>query len=83
MIRLYTEDVNRAGTIAILDKDFPGYTVIPTLGRWNGQDEKSLMVEVAGESLPSVESAAREIKTANHQESVMVTEDSDEKTKFV
>jgi hypothetical protein len=84
MIRLYTEDVNRAGIESILDTDFPtGYTVIPAQGHWQGVSEPSLVVELATASQAEAVHAAEEIKTANKQESVMVANDPNITTQFV
>lgn len=83
MFRLYTEDVNRPGILRILDADFSGYTIIPTLGRWQGKDEASLCVEVDGATQAQMVHAAEEIKAENHQESVMLTDDPEEKSTFI
>lgn len=76
--RIMTEDKNRDGIRAILDKEFPGYTLIPGLGCWKGVLEPSLTIEV----LPSgqcehcvpdiVRDIAQRIKQVNKQESVMI-----------
>lgn len=75
MTRIYTEDKNRAGIVAILDALFDGYTVIPTLGRWHGKDERSLCIELLDSDREKATQAAIRIKELNRQESVLVTEE--------
>lgn len=78
MTRIYTEDTNRQGIIDILDASFDGYTIIPSIGRWRGRSEASLVIEVSGVPFARVQSAALRIKEMNHQEAVMLSDGREE-----
>jgi hypothetical protein len=73
--RLYTEDVNRESIVQILNKYFPlnGYTLIPSIGYWNGAGEQSLIIEMIGASHIAVASVADDIKEVNNQEVILHT----------
>lgn len=72
MFRVYTEDTNRPGIERILDGLFDGYTLIPADGVWHGQHEHSLVIELDGVDLAKVREAATQIKSANHQQAVLI-----------
>ena len=78
MIRLYTEDVNREGTLAILDARFDAYTVIPAIGRWRGKSEATLIIELDGVGYFAANQVAQEIRKANNQEAILLTVESRE-----
>ena len=72
--RLYTEDMNREGIIAILDQQFKAYTITPTVGRWNGISESSLLIEVSRTTKEAVLEVSEAIREANKQEAVLIQE---------
>jgi hypothetical protein len=72
MFRIFTEDVNRDRIESILASKFDSFTIIPAAGRWNGNVEPSLVIEIEGVSLDAVRTAAEEIKSANSQAEVMI-----------
>jgi len=93
--RILTEDRNRPGVRAIVDRYFEGYTIIHALGCWRGKAEASLIIEIvppdtvpAGRdpfswsALGSVLAIAAEIKLLNGQECVMI-EQSEIRVQFV
>ena len=81
MITIHTEDVNRDGIIAILDRYFDAYTLIPAIGRWKGKAEASLIIQIADTGAHSARATdvviriADEIKALNNQEAVLITID--------
>jgi hypothetical protein len=74
MYRILTEDVNRDGIFAILDRYVDGYTVTPSIGAWKGQRENSLAIDLVDVPLQTVENIARVIRWENRQESVLILE---------
>lgn len=78
MVRIHTEDLNRDVVLAILDRYFEAYTVIPAIGRWRGKAEAALTIEVAGATRGDALAVAEEIRRANNQEAVLVTITNDE-----
>lgn len=73
LYRLHTEDVNRRKIYRIMSKEFDGFTVYTAEGQWQGQREKSLIMEVVGNRLLSrFKRVARKIKTVNKQEAVII-----------
>jgi len=72
--RIYTEDTNREKIEEIISKHFEGFTIFKTDGYWRLQKEKSLIIEILGESdiVAKINSLAREIKEMNNQEAVLV-----------
>jgi hypothetical protein len=72
MQRIYTEDINRESIVRILAGLFTGYTVIPTIGRWKGCNEQSLVIEFFDANPLDVIKAAERIKAENKQDAVMV-----------
>jgi hypothetical protein len=72
MFRIYTEDKNRRKVKAILNNLFQGYTLIPSIGAWEGHNEKALVIELDGVPRAKVMQAAKEIKTANSQQAVLI-----------
>ena len=74
MYRILTEDVNRNGIFAILDRYVDGYTVTPSIGAWKGQLENSLAIDLVDGPRGTVENIARVIRWENQQESVLILE---------
>lgn len=72
MFQILTEDVNRDRIESILASKFESFTMIPAAGRWHGNSEPSLVIEIEGVSLGAVRSVAEEIKSANSQAEVMI-----------
>lgn len=71
--RLYTEDINRESTRALLNKALPdGFTLFTAKGCWHGACERSLVIEVSGITRKQVIAIANTIKSANHQSAVLV-----------
>ena len=70
--RILTEDVNRQLVIDILSKYFDSFSIVPQVGYWKGQEERSLSIEIIGASEKTVLRASEEIRVANAQEAVMV-----------
>lgn len=71
---IYTEDINTAYVTAILGAYFDAYTVFHALGCWKGYEEKNLAIQIVTADHSSVYTAAKEIKTLNKQNAVLVTE---------
>lgn len=72
LYQILTEDVNREGISAILDASFPAYTLIPSSGHWQGIAEPSLVAEIETDNATAVHAAAEAIRSANHQQAVLV-----------
>ncbi len=77
VFRIYTEDLNRAGIEALVSQRFPGFTIIPANGYWEGHHEESLVIEVIApgneRSVKVVHELAESIRELNNQDSVLVT----------
>lgn len=73
--RIYTEDKNTVEIEALLDTHFDGYTVLNARGRWKGQSENSLVIEIIGDAVKydTVKFVVKQIKKLNRQEKVLVT----------
>ncbi len=79
LYRISTEDVNRPEVERIVSKHFDGFTILPAAGYWKGGKERSLIIEISVPdsnnhitSRSRVYLVATEIKSANHQQSVMI-----------
>lgn len=72
LYQIFTEDVNRENITRILDADFPGYTLVPASGRWQGIPEPSVIAEIETEDGALVRSDAEEIRLTNKQDAVLV-----------
>lgn len=83
MTRIYTEDVNRDAIQRELDARFDGYTIIPTIGRWQGQNENSIVIELIGADPVKVNDAAQAIKRINAQDAVLVVNDPATQEQFI
>ena len=86
LYRIYTEDKNRQIVEQILDENFPGYTIIQADGRWKGQSEKSLIIEVITSNdfdfSQRIKDVAAKIVKANSQESCYITSTVQDETLF-
>jgi len=76
LYRIFTENKNYAAITDRLDIQFPdGYTIINANGAWQGQREKSLIIEIVSDS-PSIESdigkLAYWLKKYNEQDVVLL-----------
>jgi hypothetical protein len=74
LYRIYTENKNLDGIKDIINRNFKEYTLFYGVGVWQGIEEKSLVIEIVGESLEiAVEVTAGAIKIFNNQQAVLVT----------
>ena len=76
LYRIFTENVNYSNITDRLDIQFPdGYTITQSNGAWQGQREKSLIIEIVSDS-PSIESdigkLAYWLKKYNEQDAVLL-----------
>lgn len=77
LYRILTEDCKRDEIAALVAKrDFPAFTLIPSQGYWKGQKENSLTIEIDAsvEWKAGVYALAKDIKTLNSQDAVLVQE---------
>lgn len=77
LYRILTEDCKRDEVIALLGaRNIQAFTLIPSQGYWEGNREDSLTIEIdAPVTFKSeVYELAREIKTLNSQDAVLVQE---------
>ena len=74
LYRILTEAKNLPKLSKLVDDYFKGSTVIPARGRWEGEAEKSLVIEIVTEkeNEHSIEDLARAIKRTNNQEAVLI-----------
>jgi hypothetical protein len=73
LYRIYTQDKNRRMVRAILKKVFPAYSMQRGEGCWEGQSERTLIIDLVGDRIESkVKNVAMQIKRENHQEAVLV-----------
>ena len=76
LYRIFTENVNYQNITDRLNIQFPdGYTITQSNGAWQGQHEKSLIIEIVSDSL-SIESdigtLAYWLKKFNKQDAVLL-----------
>lgn len=74
MYRIFTERKNANAVKALLGRLGLDYTVYDCDGSWNGQTEKSMLIELDGVSADVAERAAHLIKQTNLQEAVLLQE---------
>lgn len=74
MYRIVTENKDQDVIKKIFRRWFCDYTVYNAVGCWKGSEEDSLVIEIEGQSRSCVEGIARDIKSENNQESVLVQE---------
>lgn len=75
LYRVQTENKNYPDILDYLDKHFPdGYTVIHANGAWQGQREKSLVIEVVGPNHfgSSISNLGYFLRKHNKQQAVLV-----------
>lgn len=78
LYRVLTENVNYQDILQYLDDHFPdGYTIVQANGAWQGQREKSLIIEILACKLtimlqPAIDGLAYWLKKHNKQEAVLV-----------
>ena len=85
LYRIFTENKNRPGIESIVNEYALGYTIMTGVGYWQGQREKSLIIEVDGataNTINSIRHIAQRIKDLNGQQSVMIQQ-LDTSTSFV
>ena len=72
--RILTENVGKDKIEKIIAERFEGFTLYKAEGFWRLQKEDSLVIEIEAEiaAESKVNEVARAIKSANHQEAVMV-----------
>ena len=73
LYRIFTENKNLKEIEAIVSKYYEGFTLLKSEGFWRLQKENSLIIEiVTDDSDKLIEDMAKEIKTANNQEAVLI-----------
>lgn len=77
--RIYTEDVNRTATLALLGFYFSNVTVTYGLCLWHGKREATVIMEIVSDGqskcmLQKIKQFASDIKVLNDQEEILVTE---------
>ena len=76
LYRICTENKNYNYIVEQLDKYFPdGYTIINTNGAWQGQHEKSLVIEIVSDTSQTkldIKKLAYLLKKMNNQQAVML-----------
>lgn len=64
----------REHIIEIVSRYFDGFTLIPCLGYWQGKPENTIIIEIIAENaMPQIRAIAKEIRTANKQQSVLIS----------
>ena len=76
-VKIYTEDLNRESIESIVGKKFDGFTLIPAIGYWKGEKEKSLIIVIVSDAEEvlirmKVNDIVNWLKNKNNQEQVMV-----------
>ena len=76
--RIYTENKNIQKIQDQTDDIFEGYTMLEGIGRWERQNEKSLVIEIIGSKsrMSDATLLAHNIKQVNDQDAVLITESS-------
>lgn len=74
MFRIYCEDVNRKLTESILNSFLDNYTIIPAMGVYKGQREKSVVIDVFETTKEIVNQICQKLALGLHQELVVYTE---------
>ena len=73
LYRIFTENKNQEGIEEIVNKYYPGYTIIKSEGYSRLQKENSLIIEIVTEDdNAKIDKIAKDLKEANKQESVLV-----------
>lgn len=72
LYRILTENVNLKGIIEQCNQDFPGFTIIKTMGYWQNAPEQSLIIEIVTDDNQAIRQLAHDIKKMNCQDTVMI-----------
>jgi DNA-binding transcriptional MerR regulator len=70
--RIYTEDVRRREIIKATARQFDNFTLHPTTGFYNGQAEKSIVIEIVKATDEQIEMLARKIQELNGQKTILI-----------
>jgi phage-related minor tail protein len=70
--RIYTEDVRRKEIIKATSELFDNFTLHPTTGFFNGQAEKSIVIEIVKATDANIERLAHKIQELNGQKTMLV-----------
>ena len=70
--RIYTEDVRRKEIIKATAELFDNFTLHPTTGFFNGQAEKSIVIEIVKATDANIERLAHKIQELNGQKTMLV-----------
>jgi hypothetical protein len=77
LYRIYTADINRAATLAVVAKAYDSFTAIEALGYFKGTAEPSLVIELLTEDSwrdrSKVTTLADAIRQLNNQQAVLVS----------
>ena len=78
--RIYTEDKNRKGIIGTITPHFISFSLFEGTGYWQGEGEKSLVIEIITECNGGkdqiIQDIASDIKFINNQQAVIITKSS-------
>jgi hypothetical protein len=70
--RIYTEDVRRKEIIKAVARQFENFTLHPTTGFYNGQAEKSIVIEIVKATDEEIEAVAHRIQELNGQKTILI-----------
>jgi len=70
--RIYTEDVRRREIIKATARQFENFTLHPTTGFYDGQAEKSIVIEIVKATDEQIETLARKIQELNGQKTILM-----------
>lgn len=70
--RIYTEDVRRREIIKATARQFDNFTLHPTTGFYDGQAEKSIVIEIVKATDEQIETLARKIQELNGQKTILI-----------
>jgi hypothetical protein len=70
--RIYTESKNEHKIVRLASVRFDSFTVQPTAGYYQGECERSIVLEVVGAHQRDVDALAESIRWMNGQKSVLI-----------
>lgn len=70
--RIYTESKNERQIVRLASVRFSSFTVQPTAGYYQGERERSIVLEVVGARQRDVDELAESIRRMNGQKSVLI-----------
>ena len=70
--RIYTEDVRRREIVKATARQFDNFTLHPTTGFYDGQAEKSIVIEIVKATDGQIETLARKIQELNGQKTILI-----------